>query len=59
MVAYALPKIRNFRGCRYVENGGGGGTNSVPIAREIFKNYFNIYDETDKPENKDVKKTES
>jgi len=27
----------------------------VPIAREIFKKYFNIYDETDKIENKDIK----
>jgi penicillin-binding protein 2 len=56
MIAYAPAENPELAVAVIVENGGGGGTNSVPIAREIFKKHFNIYDETDKIENKDVKK---
>lgn len=30
-----------------VENGGGGGLNAVPIAREIYEEYFNIKTKTE------------
>ncbi|MDD5022299.1 MAG: penicillin-binding protein 2 [Endomicrobiaceae bacterium] len=54
MVAYAPAENPELAVAVIVENGGGGGTNSVPIAREIFKKYFNIYEETDNTENKDL-----
>jgi penicillin-binding protein 2 len=55
MVAYAPAENPELAVAVIVENGGGGGTNSVPIAREIFKKYFNIYEETDDLENKNLK----
>lgn len=55
MVAYAPAENPELAVAVIVENGGGGGTNSVPIAREIFKKYFNIYEETDNIENKNLK----
>jgi penicillin-binding protein 2 len=53
VVAYAPADNPEIAIAVIVENGGGGGTVSVPVAREIFKYYFNIKDED---ENTDTKK---
>ena len=53
VVAYAPADNPEIAIAVIVENGGGGGTVSVPVAREIFKYYFNIKDEE---ENADTKK---
>lgn len=53
VVAYAPADNPEIAIAVIVENGGGGGTVSVPVAREIFKYYFNIKDED---ENADTKK---
>ncbi len=42
VVAYAPAENPELAVAVIVENGGGGGTNSVPIAREIFRKYFNL-----------------
>ena len=44
VVAYAPSNNPKLALAVIVENGGFGGKNSVPIAREIFKQYFNIVD---------------
>jgi penicillin-binding protein 2 len=44
VVAYAPSDNPKLALAVIVENGGFGGKNSVPIAREIFKQYFNIID---------------
>lgn len=50
-VAYAPADNPEIAIAVIVENGGGGGTVSVPVAREIFKYYFNIKDEEDNETN--------
>ncbi len=50
-VAYAPADNPEIAVAVIVENGGGGGTVSVPVAREIFKYYFNIKDEEENTNN--------
>ncbi len=45
VVAYAPADNPQIALAVIVENGGFGGSVSVPVAREIFKKYFNIYEE--------------
>jgi penicillin-binding protein 2 len=40
-----------------VENGGGGGTNAVPIVRKIYEAYFNMKDKQDSSQDKKVSDT--
>lgn len=50
VVAYAPADNPEIALAIIVENGGYGGSVSVPVAREIFKKYFNIVEEEDKEE---------
>lgn len=45
VVAYAPADDPQLAVAVIVENGGGGGTFSVPVAREIFKEYFHIQEQ--------------
>ena len=47
VVAYAPADNPKLALAVIVENGGFGGSVSVPVAREIFKKYFNIAEEYD------------
>ena len=47
VVAYAPADNPKLALAVIVENGGYGGSVSVPVAREIFKKYFNISEEYD------------
>lgn len=50
VVAYAPGDNPELALAVIVENGGFGGKVSVPVAREIFKQYFNIVDEPEDEE---------
>ena len=55
VVAYAPADNPKLALAVIVENGGYGGRVSVPVAREIFKKYFNIVEEPEEELNNGIK----